>query len=123
MTTVAESRAALISLLGASALDVTSVLGAKQPPYVAVLGDGIDTTGRAPAGQGIASWRCALIAGKSDQEASAASLDALKQYVAVTIRAAPGWQLGEIRRDGIRSIAGGLYLTADIIANQVVNIE
>lgn len=123
--TIAEARAALIAALrddAPAAWPVTDTPGTIAAPYLAVLGGGADLGGRIVTGRIAATFRVAMIAGAADQSAAVAELDAMKQAVMSALRALAGWQLGELRPDGIRTFAGADFLTADLEAVTLVTL-
>lgn len=122
MTTLHEARDELIDALRTANLRATDTPGGMDPPYVAVLGDGIDLS-HIIRGQTPARFRAACIAGKADASGSVADLDALKLDVLVVLRALPGWALGEVRGDGIRTYGGSDLLTADVTASRMIDIS
>lgn len=120
-TTLAGARAELIAAVEAASIAATDTPGDRQPPYVAVLGNGIDLE-RVLAGKALASFRLACVAGKADASASVLSLDTLKLDIVSMLRGLAGWQLGEVRPDGVRIFAGGTYLSADVIAARLIDL-
>lgn len=121
MTTLAGARAELIAALEAASLSATETPGSKPPPYVAVLGGGVDF-GHIVRGSVLSTWRLACVAGLADAKASVAQLDALKLSAIGMLLTLAGWQLGEVRPDGIRSYAGSDYLTADVTASRYIDL-
>lgn len=121
MTTLAGARAALIAAVDAVDLAATETPGTRVPPYVAVLGDGL-ALDRIVTGRVVGRFRLALVAGAADQSGAAAELDSMKLTILVALRALAGWQLGEVRPDGIRTYGGAEYLTCDVTASTLIDL-
>jgi hypothetical protein len=121
VTTLAEARGDLVAAI--AALDIrASVVPTGAPPYVAVLGDGIDLS-HIVRGQALASFRLACVAGGVDDDAVALELDTLKLAMIAMLRTLEGWRPGEVRRDGVRTINGADMLSADVTASRYVDME
>jgi hypothetical protein len=116
-----DARAELISALEDAGLAATDAPGAKPIPYVLVAGDGIDTT-RIVAGKAAATFRCVCIAGAWDESQAVELLDGLKLDVLSIIRGLPGYQVGPVGRDGIRSFQGADVLTADVATTVLIDV-
>lgn len=119
--TLTERRAEQVAALEAADIPAAVTLGKRTPPYVAVIGESIELA-HIVRGQALASFRWAMIAGAWDDEAAVAMLDALKLGCIAVARALEGYAVGDVRRDGIRRIAGGEYLAADLIVSAYVTI-
>jgi len=117
VATLAERRAELVAVVPSG----TTVLGKRQPPYVAVIGDGI-AFDQVVRGEVEASFRLAMIAGGWDEEAAVKQLDTMKHSVMTAVRALAGYTIGPLGRDGRRSIAGADYLAADLTVTATVTI-
>jgi hypothetical protein len=122
MTTLAEARDELIAALVAADVRATDNPGGIDPPYVAVLGNGIDL-GHIVRNEAEASFRSVCIAGAADNTGAVDQLDALKLATIAVLRSLAGWRLGEVRADGLRSYQGSEYLTADVTASRFVTIS
>lgn len=122
MTTLAEARADLAGALVNGAVDVAPTPGRVASPCVLVFGNGIADLRGVGRGQLPAGFRLVLVAGRADQEATAAMLDALTLVVLGILRELEGWRLGEIRPDTIRTFGAGDYLTRDLTTAVMVDI-
>ena len=117
MATLAERRAELVAAVPSG----TTVLGKRQPPYVAVIGEGVDSE-HVIRGEVEASFRLAMIAGGWDEEAAVKQLDTMKHAVLTAVRGLTGYRIGALGRDGRRSIAGADYLAADLVVSAHITI-
>lgn len=121
MTTWAQARAEVVGALAAAGVRAGAMPGG-EPPYVLVVSEGTPDGARVMAGQVQADWTLRCVGGAWDDDAAAASLDALRQTVMETVRDLDGWTLGSAGPDGMRDWQGGQYLTADIAAARLVDI-
>ena len=121
MTTWAQARAEAIGALASAGVRAGAMPGG-DPPYVLVVSEGTPDGARVLAGQTQTDWTMRCVGGAWDDDAAAASLDALKQTVMETFRALAGWQVGSAGPDGLRSWQGGDYLTADVAAARLIDI-
>lgn len=91
-------------------------------PCAVLYGDGMDPSHFA-RGQLIASTRIVLLAGAWDAPAAADILAGLRAATLAVLRALPGWELRDVRRDAVVNHRGGLVLTCDVIARRAITIE
>ena len=121
MATLAERRAEVVAAFVAQSVDAATVLGKRPPPYVAVIGEGIDTA-HMIRGEALATFRLALIAGAWDDEAAIGQLDTLKHEALAVARALVGYSVGAMGRDVIRRIGASDQLAADLFVSAYVTI-
>lgn len=120
MTTLAGARAELLAAYATASIRAGSAsLG--ETPYVLVAGGGIDAA-HVMRGQALATFRSILVAGAWDDAASATTLDALKLATLDVLIGLAGWQVGSLGSDGLRSFAGGDYLSAEWSASRMIDI-
>jgi hypothetical protein len=100
---------------------ISDAPGRIAPPVGYIYGDGIDPRGIG-RGQVAASFRVTLVVGRADAPAASAALGALTILALTALRNINGWQVGEVRPDAIRSIAGADYLTADVTASAMIDV-
>lgn len=119
MTTLNAARVELRTALEADGIVCTYAPGGIDPPYVVIVGDGIDLSQRV---RGKATFRCVAVGGAADADASALEVDTLKAGILATINALKGWQMGEVRADGIRRLGDSDMLTADVTTTRMIDL-
>ena len=120
MTTIASARSELVDALDDAGVRAVSA-PLSEAGYVLVLRDGVEAT-RVMAGQVDVSFTLRIIGGAIDSEKAADELDAMMQTVYETVRALPGWRVGDAGADTGRDYNGSTYLTADVGASRRVDI-
>jgi hypothetical protein len=115
MTTVSEARDELVTAVGAVGAPV-------DPPACYVFSNGSDLK---PLGGSGTEWSfrvtCAVGYPGDDAEASAALGELVAEKLAA-LWALAGWRVAGIGSDGVRQIAGGDQLTADISVTTAVHL-
>lgn len=115
MTTLDAARDALVAAIGASPAPI-------DPPACYVFSNGTDMT--KAGGSGVV-WEfrvtCAVGYSSDDADASAA-LGALVASKLAILWALGGWTIAGVGQDGVRQIAGGEQLTADIAVTTPVHL-
>lgn len=116
MTTYAAARDELATALGSRYKDAT---GEGDPPLAIVLGNGGTFTRLAAY---TAEFRILVVVpGEWSDGKTSRSLGTELMAVIAIIRALYGWQLVSWSPDVIRDIAGGQYLTADVVCRRSVD--
>lgn len=116
MTTYAQARDELATALSTRYKDAT---GEGDPPMAVVFGNG-GTFSRLAAYT--AEFRVlVVVAGEWSDGKTSRSLGTELMAVIGIIRALPAWQLVSWSPDVIRDIAGGQYLTADVVCRRSVD--
>jgi hypothetical protein len=122
VTTLAEARTELGAALVTAGLAIAPRIAAPVSGQCVVLGAGFDGLDHIGRGQLLARFRVVLFAGRWDQEATIAILDAMKLDALDAVRTAPAWRLDDVQDDRRTNVAGNDYLTAAVIAARIIDI-
>jgi len=121
MSTLATRRAELTAAMLTGGVAISDAPGRIAPPVGYIYGDGIDPRGIG-RGQVAASFRVTLVVGHPDAPAASAALGVLTLLALSVLQDLNGWQVGEVRPDAVRTIAGALFLSADVTASAMIDI-
>ena len=120
MATLAEARAAIVTVLGAGSVKVSDDPGAVDPPVVYIFGNGTSDLrglGRTSVPYG---FRLMCIVALQDAPAASAALTALC-IAAFTVLKGAGYRVDSLGPESVADIAGGKYLAADILISTMVS--
>ena len=118
--TFAGAREELATAFEAQGVNATYVVGGKPVPYVLIAQGGISDPSHVVRGELLADFRMIFLAGPPDSERAVTDLDDMKTQCISQLRLLEGWRLGSMGADGIRTYAGGQFLSADLTASRFI---
>lgn len=122
MTTVADARATLRATLVAADIRVDDDPGSVAPPCVYIYNGGVSDMRRIGMGKVPWSFRVVCRPSTNTEKVASAGVGALVIAVLTVLRALPGWEVGEVTPDIMRTTAGSDYLSADVTATTMIDL-